>query len=587
MKSKKILSKLGTILTNKEKKGIYKLFLLLLIGAIFEMISLGVLLPVLAIIIKTNPEQKYPALKTLINILGNPTKNILIIWCLIFVIFIYIIKTVYLIFLAYRQNTFTSKLSSRISNDLFEGYMKMPYFYYLIRNSSELLRNIQQEILQFSGVTQAFITMGIEVTVVIGIASSLFIIEPSGTLIILFFFAITSIISHRLTKRKLTIYGEKRQTISLNTNQILIESFAAIKEIKLLDSENYFSNKYKRLNKNFSEIQAKVNTIGQLPRLYLELMSMVTFTLLIMFLVLQNRPIENLFPILAIFLAAAFRLIPSTNRILVSLQQIKYAESVINILHEEITKIKEFKQTLNIYTSNNETKLLRLENINFSYIDSGENKSVLNNISISINHNDIIGIIGTSGAGKTTLLNILLGLLNPKSGHIYLNNDIFQNYINEKKQLFGYVPQNIYLIDDSILKNIAFGICDDKIDIDYINEVLKMAQLFDFVYSLPEKLNTFVGESGVRLSGGQRQRIGIARALYNNPKILVLDEATSALDNDTELELLNSVLNLKNERTIIIVAHRLTTLDFCNKIYELNKGVLKERTNTKILTSKK
>ena len=306
-----------------------------------------------------------------------------------------------------------------------------------------------------------------------------------------------------------------------------------------------------------------------------------------MFLVLQNRPIENLFPILAIFLAAAFRLIPSTNRILVSLQQIKYAESVINILHEEITKIKEFKQTLNIYTSNNETKLLRLENINFSYIDSGENKSVLNNISISINHNDIIGIIGTSGAGKTTLLNILLGLLNPKSGHIYLNNDIFQNYINEKKQLFGYVPQNIYLIDDSILKNIAFGICDDKIDIDYINEVLKMAQLFDFVYSLPEKLNTFVGESGVRLSGGQRQRIGIARALYNNPKILVLDEATSALDNDTELELLNSVLNLKNERTIIIVAHRLTTLDFCNKIYELNKGVLKERTNTKILTSKK
>ena len=571
------LGKLNSILKKNERKGIYVLSFLLLIGAFFEMGSIGILIPGLSIIVKSNPEEQFPILLKLYSVVGTPTKFQLISISLFFIILTYGLKSMYLGFLASKQNNFTSKLYARISHELFEGYLRKPYSFYLIKNSAELLRNIQQEVRQFAGVCQAVISLGLELIVIFGIAGGLFFFEPLGTLFLLIFFSFSSFLFHIITKNKILSLGETRQSLSSIANQTLLEGFGSIKDIKLFDSEEYFVKKFRTKIEEYSTIHARVNTLGQIPRLYLELASVIAFSILLFVMLLQGRPLEDSFPILAIFLAAAFRLIPSINGIIVSMQQIKFAEPVINVLYSEFKIIKvDLRQEKNNILSSNLVDLIDFRNMNFSYdfeLEKNQN-IILKNITFNINHKDIIGIVGNSGAGKTTLLNILLGLLKTSSGTITFNDTIFKNHKGRLKTLFGYVPQSIYLLDNTIASNIAFGLDEKEINQKRVKEVLKLAQLNDFVESLSEGINTYVGESGVRLSGGQKQRIGMARALYNDPPILVLDEATSSLDNKTEVELMKSVFKLRNKKTIIIVAHRLSTLKYCNKVYEIIDGQL-------------
>ena len=571
------LGKLNAILKRNERKGIYILCFLLLIGALFEMGSIAILIPGLTLIVKSNPEEQFPVLLKLYSIVGTPTKIQLISISLFFIILIYGLKPMYWVFLAKKQNFFTSKLYARISHELFEGYLRKPYSFYLINNSAELLRNIQQEVQQFAGVCQAVISLGLELIVIFGVAGGLFILEPLGTLVLLVFFVFIGYLFHATTRNKILSLGEKRQSISSIANQTLLEGFGSIKDIKIFDSEQYFIKKFKTKIVDYSNIHANINTLGQIPRLLLELASVIAFSVLLMVMLLKGKPLEDSFPIIMIFLAAAFRLIPSINRIIVSMQQIKFAEPVINVLHREFEIIKsDLIQKKNNISSSKSVDLIDFNGMNFSYgFDSEKNQNrILKDITFTVNHKDIIGIVGSSGAGKTTLLNILLGLLKSNSGTIIFNEEVFKNHKGILKTLFGYVPQSIYLMDSTIASNIAFGINEKEINKKRVEEVIKMSQLNDFIDSLPEGINTYVGESGVRLSGGQKQRIGMARALYNDPPILVLDEATSALDNETEIELMKSVLKLKNDKTIIIVAHRLSTLKYCNKIYEIMEGKL-------------
>ncbi len=319
-------------------------------------------------------------------------------------------------------------------------------------------------------------------------------------------------------------------------------------------------------------------TIRQVPRFYLELLSVISLVVFIYLLLLNNQELDSIMITLGVFVGATFRLLPSINRILSSLQNIKYYKSSLDIISFELEgaekEIKNKELDANIIYFN---KSLELKDISFCY---EENKPILDKINLKIDKGDLVGIIGQSGAGKTTLINIIVGLLAKDSGKIFLDDkQLGKANINLWRNKVGYVPQDVYLTDDTIENNIAFGIEKNKINSKNIENAIEQSQLKTFIDQLPNGKNTIVGERGVQISGGQRQRIGIARALYNDAELLILDEATSALDVETESQFIEAVLNLKGNKTVLIITHRLSTIENCDKIFKIEKGEIKQTKN--------
>jgi len=582
-----MIKKINFLIPSDYKKKLFILIGLLFIGMIFEMLGLGAMVPALGIMLNPNVGDKYPKVQPLLKALGNPSQLELIIGGMSALVLIYLFKTLYLFYLNWRQSKFSGELASVLSQKLFYGYLTQPYSFHLNRNSSELLSNIQNEIFQFNVVSQAAINLFLELSVMFGMACTLILVEPIGAISVSLFLFLFVLIFHSLTKNKLEKLGNGRQIHSEYVNKHLLQGFGGVKEIKLMGREKYFSNAFSEHNRKYNNIIVKANTLALAPRLYLEFLAVCGLTGLLLLMVIQGKSIDHILPTLGIFLAAAFRMIPSVNKIVVSTQQIRYAKPVISILYNEFklientpdikhNNIDKFQFKSNIY----------LEDINLKY--TGSLKNALDGVSITINKFQTIGFIGTSGSGKSTLVDVILGVIYPNKGKVYVDGvDISTNFAGWQSHI-GYVPQTIYLTDDSLRKNIAFGIPDEQIDNVAVLRAVKAAQLQEFVSTLPGKLETFVGERGVRLSGGQRQRIGIARALYHDPEVLVLDEATSALDSDTEKGFMEAIDALQGNKTIIIVAHRLTTVERCNYIYKLDEGrIVQEGTPQTILENRK
>lgn len=575
MKNSKIdepraLKKLRYIFTPYQKRQLLILAILLFMGMIFEMVGLGVLIPALSIILNPEIGKEYPSLKPLLEFLGNPSQLQLVYYGMSLMIFVYILKTFFLIYLGWRQSKFSSSLGASLNSQLFQGYLYQPYSFHLQRNSSELIRNIQNEINQFTSLSQSIILLTTELSVVIGSAMMLVIIEPIGALTISLFLFTSALLFHRLTKHKLLRWGESRQFYDGQITKHLMQGLGAVKDVKIYGKEDYFVFKFDVDNKSRAAIFTKQVTLQQIPRLYLELLSIIGLAILIIMMVAQHKPINEVLPILGVFVAAAFRMIPSVNRIMGAFQNVRFTKPVVNTLYSEFQIIRNSSHSLRSTDKLDFTTKIVINKLSFSYANTS--KKAIDDISIMINKGESIGLIGPSGSGKSTLIDLILGLLTPNSGTIDVDGINIQNAFRKWQNQIGYVPQTIYLTDDSILRNIAFGIPDTEINKVAVNKALKAAQLTDFVESLPEGLNTFVGERGVRLSGGQRQRIGIARALYHDPAILVLDEATSALDSNTEIEVMKAVSALHGEKTILIVAHRLSTVEKCDRLYRLEKG---------------
>ena len=562
---------LAFLISKDKKKKILILFFLLSIATVLEMASIGVLLPFLGFIIQS--KSTHPILQDLIKFLGNPDKTTIIVYFLIFLIFVYLVKTIYLSFLSWYQSNFSASLVKDLSNELFIGYINQPYDFYLNRNTSELTIIIQNELNQFSIVIQAAITLFTELTIVIAILLTFLIIEPIGSLtvsILLLFFVL---LFNKFTHDKIISWGEMRQFYSGNINKIIFETFGGIKDLKILCRQSFFKNSYISNNLKFSEYQAKYSTLSVIPRFYLEFISVVGISVLIFVMIISGKSIDQLVPTLAVFATASFRAIPSLNRVMGSIQSIKYGNAVIKLLYKEFIEIRTNKNSF--INSNDEllfNKNINFKNLSFSYPLS--KKIVISNVNLSISKGETIGIVGASGSGKSTFIDLLLGLLKPTTGEICIDNLNINRNLDTWQKFIGYVPQTIFLSDDTIIKNVAFGISDNEIDINKVKKALDLAQILDHFESLPEGLSTFVGERGIRISGGQRQRIGIARALYNNPLILVLDEATSSLDSKTELEVMKSINLLKGVKTIIIAAHRLSTLEKCDRIIEVKNGTI-------------
>jgi ABC-type multidrug transport system fused ATPase/permease subunit len=359
------------------------------------------------------------------------------------------------------------------------------------------------------------------------------------------------------------------------------EGFGAIKDVKVFGVEKYFESRFDEQVKATTDIGRAYGTVSSLPRIWLELLTFLALAVLVIVLVGGGNTLASTLPILGVFAAGSFRVMPSLNRIIYAVQNLNYSESITETLSSDLansSSLIEGSQTT--WPLEDEIKFT---DVSFCY--PGVSELALKNVSLEFKRGDIAGIIGTSGAGKSTIVDLLLGLFPPTSGFITANDVDIQSGLKIWREQIGYVPQNIYLIDDTLARNIAFGLTDVEIDEDKINYAIGNSSLQHFVDTLPLGLETVVGERGVRLSGGQRQRIGIARALYRNPRILVLDEATSALDIDTESEILNEISELRENKTIVIVAHRLSSLSFCNVVYRLEKGAVHSSGDTQVVSA--
>ena len=559
------------IVPTEFKKRFIFLLILMIVGMLFEILGLGIVIPILGLMLTPDIGVDYPQLKPFLVFLNNPTQKELILGGILILISVYIIKSIFMIYLTKVQSKFGSRLCANLSSELFNGYVRQSYVFHLANNSSRLIKNIQVETMQFLELVRAVMTLLVEVTIIVGITTLLIYSEPFGALIIISFFVISTSLFQRSSKGKLVTWGSKRQFYEVNMMKNLMEGLNGIKDVKVLNKEKYFIDYYVKNNLEYHELNMKYHSVKQYPRVFLELLSVSGLMGLVFLMILRGRPPAVIMPIIGVFAASAFRLMPSFNKIIVSVQTFRFSQPIIDVLFEEIKNSREQEQPRKNGLNNIEFKnVISIENLDFQYPSSSE--KTLSDFNLVIKKGQSIGILGPSGSGKSTFVNIFLGLLHPQNGAIKVDDLNISNDFKGWRSIIGYVPQSIYLIDDTILSNIAFGVPPDEVNLDRINEVIKLAQLTSFIEQLPEGLNTNVGERGVKMSGGQLQRIGIARALYNNPTILVLDESTSALDNYTESEIMKSVdLLLSDSLTVIIIAHRLTTLVKCDVVYRLEK----------------
>jgi ABC-type multidrug transport system fused ATPase/permease subunit len=562
---------LSILLTRGNKKELVYLTFLLIIGMILEMGGVGILIPALSFLLNTNIENHPSYAKYVKVILGDISTARIILYGLIGMFIFYLVKMIFLVYSSHRQSRFVNNLSRDLSKELFTGYMQMPFVFHLQRNSSELQRNIQIEILHFSGICLAALSLATEISTIFGICVLFLYVEPIGAISVIIFFGFFTYIFNKITTARITSWGYQRQEFDGLSNKYLLEGLGGVKQIKLTQREDFFVNKFMGPVIGKGNANKKIQVLSVVPRLYLELLAVGGISIIFLVLTIQQKPLNNLIPIIGIFMAAAFRLIPSINKIINSIQIISFSTPVLKLLADEFGIVRKvISKSVDILEEVNFESQIIFNHVSYSYPES--ERKVLDDVCFTIQKGDFIGIVGTTGSGKSTLIDLLVGLLAPDSGDILIDGKRLNTIVNPWQQLIGYVPQSIYLTDDTLRNNIAFGVKENLIEEEKVRKAILTSQLSDFVNNLPEGLDTLVGERGVRLSGGERQRIAIARALYHDPPILILDEATSSLDNFTEKEFMNSVNALQGTKTIIIVAHRLTTVEKCDIVYEFLNG---------------
>ena len=566
-----LISKVFSILPKRRRKQIPIIVFAMIIGAGFEVLGIGLVMPLLDIISDSdNTVTEY--LRSALPSLSD--ENILLLSVALFAL-IYVVKGFYLSALVWLTARFTYAVKADVSNNLMEIYLIAPYEYHLQKNSSQLIRNLTTEAMQLvqSALNPVFIILS-ESVMIISIGVFLMVIEPIGTLIVMLLLASLSFAFQRLVGGYTKDLGEVRQNADGMVIQKSQEALGGIKDVKILGKEQQFLKQFRFYNHTSSDVSAKQYALGQIPRMYLETIGVLVFSTLIVLLIARGDDFRQVIPTLGVFALAAFRLLPSANRVLSAINSLRFADAVIASLKDQLKA-----NTLTIPNApTGNTNMVHfsfhrsIDISNLSYQYPGTYELALMDINLSISKGESIGIIGKSGAGKSTLSDAILGLLKPSAGAIYVDGvDVYED-IKSWQSLIGYVQQDIYLLDDNIRSNIAFGEIDHEIDVNRINDAITEARLDEFVASLPEGIDTHLGERGVRLSGGQKQRIGIARALYRNTPILVFDEATSALDNETETEIVSAIKSFKGVRTTIVIAHRLSTIEHCDRVIELKKG---------------
>jgi ABC-type multidrug transport system fused ATPase/permease subunit len=570
-KPKSTFRKIWELLTSVERRKAAAVLLLMFIGMLLETLGVGLVIPALALFTRNDIAHANPALQTFLNAIGNPSQTDLVFGGMLVLVGVYLIKTLFLAFLAWRQTHFAFGVQAQLSQRLFAIYLSQPYTFHLQRNSAQLIRNVFNEVnlFTFNCLLPGMLVLT-ESLVMIGLCGLLLLVEPIGTLVLVMMFGGAAWSFNKLTRSHITRWGKARQSHDGLRLQHLQQGLGGVKDVKLLGREGEFAKQYAEHNLHSSKAAQLQATLQQLPRLWLELLAVSALAILVIIMLIQGRALNGILPTLGLFAAAAFRLMPSVNRVLTSVQSLRYGLPVVETLSDEL-ELKEGAVSTSISAGvfNN---VVEFADVSYSYPQAASYS--LAQISLAIRRGESIGFVGASGAGKSTLVDILLGLLQPDSGEIKVDGRNIQENLRAWQSQIGYVPQSIFLTDDTLRRNVAFGLPDEVIDDDAVKKAMEAAQLEDFLSELPEGFETVVGERGIRLSGGQRQRIGIARALYHDPAVLVLDEATSSLDMATEQGVMEAVKALQRKKTVIIVAHRLSTIEHCDRVYRLQGGVL-------------
>jgi ATP-binding cassette, subfamily B, bacterial PglK len=568
-----ILIHLKQILQRAQKKCIGLLVIISIISSILDAISVGLVLPLLSIIIDKNFINNNLLIKLFSFLQVSDYEDKIIVFSCILICF-YLMKTLLQVFiLAYQSNYYASAIQN-LSVDLLEKYLRADYLFHVNSNSSELIRNIKTEIpLIFSRVLAGVINILSDTVLLVGIVAVLLIFDPLTTIIGFVTLGFINLLFFKSIKHKIKILGEVRQAQEAESYKWINQSLGGIKELKVLDRIKYFINKSSDSYAKLRNSAVYSDIMGKAPKIVIEGLALTMLVSLTLVLILTTRSAELVIPRIALFSAALFKLMPAVNRLMGETINVRFSRPALDIIIDAYNNIKQCEMDI-IDLNQGDAPLLfseiKINKLYYRY--PGTEKKIISDFSLTIQKNESIGIIGSSGSGKTTLLNILLGLLSPQSGSIMINNIDILKKRNQWKKMIGFVPQDIFLLDDTIRANVAYGIEAGLINDDTIWEVLELAQIADFIRDMPDQLDTTVGDRGVRLSGGQRQRIGIARALWNDPEILIFDEATSSLDNETEADITKAIDSLMNKKTIIIVAHRLTTLKNCNRIISIENG---------------
>ena len=577
-----IFKKLNYILDKKQKINIVVLAVMIFMGGILETLSISAMLPVVWVIIDAESVQQNKYCQWIMELLHIQNMQGFIIMLLIALMIMYILKNAYLLLLTSEQNRFISVNRNRLISQVLREFLNRPYEFYLDADIPTVFRLTDSDIPNVFGILMAIISLASEVVVFVLICGVLIVTDWKLVLVLIFISGIVTLVLFKVLKPKLNSLGMTNQAIQSRIAKWRIQAIYGIKDVKVLHRESFFADNYESNGKIGAKLNQKYAIINALPRILIETIFMVSILGYLVVCVALGDDMTQMLPTLTAFGLAAVRLLPCVNRINTYLTDISYFRPCLDYVYENMNINEISKKTNQTLLPVDETKTMQLRNRielkDIVYAYPNTDTLIFDHADMEIPYGKSIGIMGPSGAGKSTIVDILLGLLKVHEGQILCDGDnVFENYPAWLAQI-GYIPQSIYLVDEPIRNNIAFGIADDEIDDNRIWQVLEEAQLKEFIQTLPEGLDTTIGDRGVRLSGGQRQRLGIARALYHNPEILVFDEATSALDNETEAAVMEAINSFHGKKTMVIIAHRLNTIEKCDMIYKVEGGKITQTT---------
>lgn len=580
------LKKINRLLDRQQKTRMAFLVLVMLAGAVLEALGVAMIFPVLTALL--NPqgiaENQYH-MGDLYNLLHMQSVKQFAVVMMIGIVIIFLVKNIYLYFeqVVLLKFIYTNQFAT--SNRMMINFMKRPYEYYLNANTSIIQRNITSDINNVYALILNILQLTSEGIVFVILVAVLLISDPVMTLMVAALLVAVLLVIKKFVKPVLIKAGKDNQDYYSGLFRWIAESVDAVKEIKIANRENYFINEYAKCGAGYVGAVQKYTLLSSTPRLAIEWIFITSMVLYMLFTMLASSDITSIVPAIGVFALAATRLLPSANRINNYLTNIAYFQPFLNNVSENLQeeihdanisyRVEDYDPGLKVEKLP-VTKQIELKDLSYRYPNS--EVYIFRDANVVFPVGKSIGIVGASGGGKTTLVDIMLGLLRQESGVVLADGvDVRENYPGWLKNI-GYIPQSIYMLDTNIRKNVAFGVPDEDIDDEKVWRALKEAQLDEHVRSLPEGLDTMIGQHGIRFSGGQRQRIGIARALFEDPEVLVLDEATSALDNETEAAIMDSINRLHGKKTLIIIAHRLETIEKCDIVYRVqDRGVVRER----------
>lgn len=570
-----IIKKLGVLLDKKQKTTMAGLIVLMVIGAFLQTAGVGLLVSVVNVVIDPEAVASSDIANMFFEMIGERNEKLFSLTVMILLILTFIVKNIFLYVQQKLTLSFVYSNQFRTSERMMCNYLRRGYEFYLNADTAVVQRSITSDVNNMYALILALLQLLSDGVVSLFIVTYCFMTNGLMTAILAFVLILLLMVIKKVLKPIMYKAGKDNQDYYSGLFKWISQTVQGVKEVKITCKEQYFVSEYRKCGKGYVDAVQKYSLYNQIPKLLIESVCIITMVCFMMVMVLMNIPAEEMMNVFSTLAAAAFILLPSVNRINNQINSIAYFEpffmGVSDNLQDEISGEK-VDMT---FATDEEEKLpihesIELKDITYAYPNT--DKLIFDHADLKIPVGASVGIVGTSGAGKSTVVDILLGLLEVREGTICADGkDVKPNYRKWLKNV-GYIPQMIFMLDDTIRKNVAFGVPEDKIDEERLWAVLKEAQLDEFIKTLPEGLDTGIGERGIRLSGGQRQRIGIARALYNNPEVLILDEATSALDNDTEAAIMESINRLHGKKTLIIIAHRLQTIEKCDIVYRVENG---------------